>query len=114
MGLLDIMMDGTLKPVLKRQLLFVGASLGTGLVFSYFFGFLVGLAANIAVLLGLMFYIRRRQLGALRSLGLGSETAGAGYAGHGVKIKYVCLACGQEVKGTRCGRCGSNMKKPLF
>ena len=109
-----IAMDGTLKPVLKRQLLFVGASLGTGLLFSYFFGFLVGLAANIAVLVGIMFYIRRKQLRALRSFGFGNETSGLGYPGAGVKIKYVCLSCGEEVKGARCGRCGSNMKKPLF
>jgi len=114
MRLQDMAMDGTLKPVLKRQLLFIGASLGTGLLFSYFFGFLVGLAANIAVLMGLMFYIRRKQLGALRSLGLGSETAGGGYAGHCVRIKYICLACGQEVKGIQCRKCGSSMKKPLF
>ena len=106
-------MDGTLKPVLKRQILLIGASLGTGLVVSYFFGFLVGLAANIAVLVGIMFYMRRRQLRAMKSFGFGDETAG-GYSGGRVKLKYVCLACGQEVKGARCGSCGSNMKKPLF
>lgn len=107
-------MDSTLKPVLKRQLLVIGASLGTGLVVSYFFGFLIGLAANIAVLVGIMFYIRRRQIRALRSFGFGDEMAGGGYSGARVKIKYVCLSCGEEVKGTRCGKCGSNMKKPLF
>lgn len=106
-------MDSTLKPVLKRQLLFIGASLGTGLVFSYFFGFLVGLAANIAVLVGIMFYMRRKQLRAMRSMGFSSEAAGGGYTGE-VRLKYVCLSCGQEVKGARCGKCGSNMKKPLF
>ncbi len=107
-------MDSTIKPVLKRQILFIGAALGTGLVVSYFFGFLVGLAANLAVLIGLMFYIRRRQLRALRSFGFGNETMGGGYSNAGVKIKYVCLSCGSEVRGTRCGKCGSNMKKPLF
>ncbi len=107
-------MDSALKPVLKRQILFIGASLGTGLVFSYFFGFFIGLAANIAVLMGIMLYIRRKQLRALKSLGFSDETAGRGYAVDRVKLKYVCLSCGQEVKGTRCGSCGSNMKKPLF
>ena len=107
-------MDSALKPVLKRQLLVIGASLGTGLIVSYFFGFLIGLAANLAVLVGIMFYIRRRQIRALRSLGFGDETAGGGYSNARVKIKYVCLSCGEEVKGSRCGKCGSNMKKPLF
>jgi len=106
-------MDSTLTPVLKRQLLVIGASLGAGLVFTYFFGFFIGLAVNIAVMIGVIFYIRRRQLGALRSLGFGDETSG-GYGSSGVKLKYICLSCGAEVKGSRCARCGSNMKKPLF
>jgi hypothetical protein len=108
-------MDSTLRPVLKRQLLLIGASLGAGLLFTYLFdNILIGLAANIAVLIGIMFYIRRKQLGALRSLGFSDETAGQGYMNAGVKLKYVCLSCGAEVKGSKCDRCGSNMKKPLF
>src|SRR3990170_3015298 len=102
-------MDSTLRPVLKRQLLVIGASLGAGLVFSYFFGFFIGLAVNIAVMVGVIFSIRRKQLGALRSLGFGYESAGGS-----TRLKYVCLSCGAEVKGSRCDSCGSNMKKPLF
>ena len=104
-------MDSTLRPVLKRQLLVIGAGLGAGLVVTVFFGFLVGLAVNMAVMIGLIFYIRRKQLGALRTLGFSSESAG-GFGGG--RLKYICLSCGAEVKGSRCGRCGSNMKKPLF
>jgi hypothetical protein len=107
-------MDSTLTPVLRRQLLFIGASLGTGLVFTYFFGFFAGLAANIAVLLGVVFYIRRKQLNALKSLGFSDEGAGRGYMSSGTRLKYICISCGEEVKGAKCGRCGSNMKKPLF
>ena len=106
-------MDSTLKPVLKRQLLVIGASLGAGLVFTYFFGFFIGLMVNIAVMMGVIFYIRRKQLSALRSLGFSDETAG-GYGSARFKLKYVCLSCGAEVKGARCKSCGSNMKKPLF
>ncbi|HXV45130.1 MAG TPA: hypothetical protein VD736_00475 [Nitrososphaera sp.] len=106
-------MDSTLRPVLKRQLLVIGAGLGAGLVVALFFGFLIGLAVNVAVMLGLIFYIRRKQLGALRTLGFSSESAG-GFGSHGGRLKYICLSCGAEVKGSRCGKCGSNMKKPLF
>lgn len=107
-------MDSSLKPVLKRQILFVGASLGTGLVVSYFFGFLIGLAANIGVLLAVMFFMRRRQQKAMKALGFSNETAGGGYSGGRPNIRYVCLSCGHEVKGANCGKCGSKMKKPLF
>jgi hypothetical protein len=114
MNVQDMVMDGTLKPVLKRQLLLIGASVGAGLLFTWLFGFLIGLAVNIGVLVGIMFYIRRRQLRALRSFGFSDEISGGRFGGAGVKIKYVCLLCGYEVKGTRCSKCGSNMKKPLF
>ena len=107
-------MDSSLKPVLKRQAIFVGASLGAGLVLTYFFGFFVGMAANVAIFVAAIFFIRYRQQKALRSLGLGSQTAGRGYEQEGIKLKYVCLSCGAEVKGSKCGACGSQMKKPLF
>lgn len=103
-------MDGTLKPVLKRQILLIGASLGAGLIVSYFFGFMAGLAANIAVLVGIMFFMRRRQLQAMRAFGFSDETAGRGRT----SLKYICLSCGAEVKGSSCPSCGSKMKKPLF
>jgi hypothetical protein len=106
-------MDGSLKPVLKRQAIFVGASLGAGLLLTYYFGFLVGLTANIAIFMAAIFFIRWRQQKALKSLGFGSQTAGRGYEAQGVKLKYVCLSCGAEVKGDRCS-CGSRMRKPLF
>ncbi len=104
-------MDSTLRPVLKRQMLLLGASLGIGLLVTFLTGsVLIGLAVNIAIMIGLIFYIRKKQLRALRTLGLGDS--GTGYSGG--KLKYICLSCGAEVKGSRCGSCGSNMKKPLF
>lgn len=106
-------MDNSLKPVLKRQAIFIGASLGAGLVLTYFFGFLVGLTANIAIFMAAIFFIRWRQQKALKSLGFGSQSVGRGYEVPGVKLKYVCLSCGAEVKGDRCS-CGSRMRKPLF
>jgi hypothetical protein len=106
-------MDSTLKPVLKRQMIFIAASLGAGLTLTYFFGFLVGLTANVAIFMAAIFFIRWRQQKALRSLGFSSQTAGRGHEQDRVRLKYVCLSCGAEVKGDRCS-CGSKMKKPLF
>jgi hypothetical protein len=107
-------MDSSLKPVLKRQIIFLVASLGIGLVLTYFFGFIVGMAANIAIFVAAIFYIRYRQSKALGSFGFSGDTAGRGNMSEGVKLKYICIACGADVKGARCAKCGSNMKKPLF
>ena len=107
-------MDSTLNPAVKRQLLFIGASLGISLVLTYFFGFLLGFALNIAIFIGIIFYIRKKQMKGLRSFGFSDERAGGGYTNSGTGLKYVCLSCEAKVSGSRCSRCGSKMKKPVF
>ena len=113
-------MDNTLKPVLKRQVLFIGASLGIYLVISYFFGFLVAFIVNTALFIGIILYIRKRQTDALRSFGFGDSSntntsSSSRYPTESsTKLKYSCLSCGAEVKGSKCKRCGSKMKKPVF
>jgi hypothetical protein len=114
-------MDNTLKPVLKRQVLFIGASLGIYLVISYFFGFLVAFIVNTALFIGIILYIRKRQTDALRSFGFGdssntntSSSSSRYPTESSTKLKYSCLSCGAEVKGSSCRKCGSKMKKPVF
>ncbi|MGC2429154.1 MAG: hypothetical protein WA421_19125 [Nitrososphaeraceae archaeon] len=108
-------MDNRLKPVLKRQLLFVGASLGISLVSTYFFGFLIGFTLNIALFIAVIFYIRRKQMKALGLFGFGDEKVGGpSFTGGYRKLNYLCLLCGTKVSGKKCGKCGSHMKKPVF
>jgi hypothetical protein len=109
-------MDSSLKPIIKRQIVFLIASLGAGLVLTYFFGFIIGVTANIVIFVAAIFYIRHKQAKALGTFGFGSETGGRGgyHADGSIKIRYACLVCGEEVKGTKCSKCGSNMKKPVF
>ena len=84
------------------------------MILTYFFGFLIGIAINIAIFLGLIFYIRKKQTKGLRSFGFSDERAGGGYTNSGTGLKYVCLSCDAKVSGSRCSRCGSKMKKPVF
>ena len=112
-------MDNNVKPVIKRQLLIIGGSLAACFVVGYVFGYFIGIILNIAIFVGILFYIRKRQVSALRSLGFSDERAGG--AGFGwfskdpVKVRYLCLGCGAEVSGiTSCNKCGSKMKKPTF
>lgn len=108
-------MDNNLKPVLKRQLLFVGGSLGLSLISTYFFGFLIGLTLNIVLFIAVIFYIRRRQMKALRLFGFGDEKVGGrSFIGGYGKLNYLCIVCGTKVSGRKCRKCGSNMKKPIF
>jgi hypothetical protein len=112
------MADGELRPVLKKQAIFVGASFGAGLLVTLFVNAIAGMATSLAIFVAAIFYIRWRRTRALRSLGFSDERAGAGTGMTGgsgsSRLKYVCIPCGAEVKGKRCTSCGSAMKKPLF
>ncbi len=107
-------MGNNLKSDLKRQILFIGASLGLSLLFTYLFGFIVGFILNLAFFIGIMFYIRSRQMRALKSFGFSDERVGRGFLSGRTQLRYSCLSCGAEVKDIRCKRCGSSMKKPIF
>ena len=112
-------MNNTLKPIIKRQLLFIGGSLAVCFVVSYVFGYFVGIILNMVIFVGILFYVRKKQLSALKSLGFSNEKVG----GEGfnwfntdpVKVRYVCLGCGAEISGiSSCNKCGSKMKRPIF
>jgi hypothetical protein len=96
--------------------LFIGASLGIYLLLTYFFGFLVGFIVNTALFIGIILYIRKRQTDALRSFGFSdNNTTSSQYPIQAsTKLKYSCLSCGTEVKGSKCKKCGSKMKKVVF
>ncbi len=107
-------MEGALSPAYKRQAVLLIATIAAGLIITYFFGFLIGMAINTALLVALALYVRRRRTNALRTFGFSSETAGRGHMTDTVRLKYMCLACGAQVNGAKCAKCGSNMKKPIF
>jgi hypothetical protein len=108
-------MNNSLKLIIKRQLLFMGVSLGIYFVVTYFFGFMAGFMVNLIVFLAVMFFIRRKQL-TLRSFDLDNKRISGSnrFPRHEVNLKYSCLSCSAEVKGLECNKCGSKMKKPLF
>lgn len=112
-------MTNTLRPVLKRQLLFIGGILAACFVIGYLFGYFIGIILNMAVFIAILFYIRKKQSRALKSLGFSDEKAGgAGFGwfnGDSVRVRYICLGCGAEIDGINsCNKCGSRMKKPIF
>ncbi len=107
-------MVGNLRPDLRRQLMFIGGSLGLSLLLTDLFAFLVGFILNLVFFVGIMFYIRSKQMRALKSFGFSDERIGRGFFSGRTELKYSCLSCGAEVKGARCKRCGSSMKKPIF
>jgi rRNA maturation endonuclease Nob1 len=51
---------------------------------------------------------------ALRTFGFSDERVGGGYTNSGIKLKYICLSCNAEFNGSKCRKCGSKMKKPIF
>lgn len=110
-------MNNPFSPSLKRPLLLIGAGIGIYLVVSYFFGVLIGFIINTALFIGIMFYIRKKQTAGLRSFGFENNNSNSnnGYdIETNAKLKYGCISCGAEVKGSKCKKCGSKMKKPIF
>jgi hypothetical protein len=111
-------MDNGTRPVMKRQILFVGCSLGIGFVLTFLVGFLIGFIINMIILIAVALYIRKKRLKALRKSGFWDETIGLGgaqsFGEEYIKLKYLCLVCGSEVSDRTCETCGSHMKKPVF
>ena len=104
------MNNRSLNPVLKQTLLFMGSSLGISFVIMYFLDFIAGIIVNIAIFIGAIFYIRRKQMNASGSIGF----KGKSFARGEIKLTYVCLSCGRKVTGKVCSKCGSNIRKPSF
>ena len=104
------MNDGSLNPVLKQMLLFMGSNIAISFVIVYFFDFIVGIIVNIAIFIGAIFYIRRKKMYGSGSTGF----KGKSFARGEIKLTYVCLSCGRKVTGKVCSKCGSKMRKPLF
>jgi len=105
-------MDGTMKPLFVRQIVFIAVGFAIGLVLTIFFGPIVGIAGNMAFLIGIIFLIQRRSR-VFNSFRFGSR-AGGSLDDSSVAVRYFCLSCGDEVKGKRCKSCGSQMKRAVF
>ena len=112
-------MNNPLIPILKRPLLLIGVGIGTYLVVNYFFGLLVGFIINTALFIGIIFYIRKTQNAGSRLFGFDDNNKNSNSNDRydidtNTKLKYICISCGAEVKGSKCKKCGSKMKKPIF
>jgi hypothetical protein len=114
-------MNNPLSPLSKRPLVLIGAGIGIYLVVSYFLGVLVGFIVNTALFIGIILYIRKKQTAGLRLFGFddnnNNNNSNSNYQ-YGIdknaKLKFSCISCDAEVKGSKCKKCGSKMKKPIF
>jgi hypothetical protein len=100
--------NNDIKPVLKRQILFVAFSIGLSLVLTFFIGFLIGIVINMAIFTAVAFYIRRSRLITSKKSGFSGKTIGQGQgiSRKGMKLKYLCLVCSSEVSDVTCKTCG--------
>jgi hypothetical protein len=113
-------MNNPLSSLSKRPLILIGAGIGIYLVVSYFFGVLVGFIVNTALFIGIIFYIRKKQTAGLRLFGFDDNNNNSSDSNDqygldkNTKLKFICISCDAEVKGSKCKKCGSKMKKPKF
>jgi hypothetical protein len=110
-------MNNPLRSSSKRTLIFIGTGIGVYLVVSYFLGVLVGFIVNTALFIGIILYIRKKQTAGLRLFGFDDNNNSNSNDQYGidknVRLKFRCISC-DEVKGSKCKKCGSKMKKPIL
>ena len=111
-------MNNPLSSLSKRPLILIGAGIGIYLVVSHFLGVLVGFIVNTALFIGIILYIRKKQTAGLRLFGFNDNNKSKSNDQYGIdknrKLKFSCISCDAEVKGSKCKKCGSKMKKPIF
>lgn len=114
-------MSKTPASILMLQLLFIGASVGLYVLLRYLFGFLVAFSIIAILFVGIILYARRLRDDPFRpfsyrdaSFSRGMNDLHRNVDDEKIKIRYSCLLCGEEVRGLRCNKCGSHMKKPVF
>jgi len=74
-----------------------------------------GLGAALGIFIIFPLILRRRYMSRMGS-GYGSSTGG-GFFGMGQSkptVRYVCLVCNNNFKGSECPRCGSKIKRADF
>lgn len=108
-------MNNPLSPSSKRPLILIGVGIGIYLVVSYILGVLVGFIVNTALFIGIIFYIRKKQTAGSRLFGFDDNNNNHSNDQYGIdkksKLKFSCISCNAEVKGSECKKCGSKMKK---
>ena len=67
-------MHNSSKAVLKRQLLFIGSSIGVSFILTFMVGFLVCSIINTILFIAIVFEIRRQRLKALGKFGSEDKT----------------------------------------
>lgn len=111
----------SLPSILVRQLAIITSGVAISVTLTSFFGAGIGLMLNILIFIGIIAYIRRNKLRVVRSLFF-SDRIGVSRGvsrrrsdmNGSLRVNYICLVCGSEVKGVRCNKCGYSMKKATF
>jgi len=97
---------------LKVQLVWIGISLVISLVLSVLLPFPLSLIAIIGVMIGLIYYQRRKML---RNVGkYGSYMGFLGAKGSSGAVNFYCITCTTKHREASCPKCGSKMKRADF
>jgi E3 ubiquitin-protein ligase DOA10 len=107
-------MNDRIVSVFGRQLIFIVSSLGISTLLLFYFGIFVGFILSIIIFLALIFYIRSNEIKALKSFGFSNEKMQGLARKSKPVLRYACISCGREFTGSKCKKCGSKIKKPLF
>ena len=89
-------MNNPLRSSSKRPPILIGMGIGIYLVVSYFLGLLVGFIVNTALFIGIILYIRKKQIAGLRLFGFDDNNNSNSNDQYGidknVRLKFSCIS----------------------
>jgi hypothetical protein len=102
------------------QILLIVSNLALYIFLRYLFGPLVAVGFEMILFIGILLYVIRANAKVHKIFSsTNMDHSRIKDNSHrlnkeGIKVKYACLLCGQEVKGLNCNKCGSLLKKAMF
>jgi hypothetical protein len=102
--------------ILFVQLGLLGGSVGISAVITYLFGVAAGFLVNVTLFTAIIIYFRKNPWYVLLTKSVTKRLLARreGLVNANRRVNYFCLVCGSEVRGIKCIKCGSNMKKATF
>lgn len=104
------------EKTLVIQLALLAGGVGIATIITFLFGAAAGFLVNVILFTAIAIYFRKNPWYDLLTKSVQKRLLDhrENLARDFRKVNYFCLVCGSEVRGIKCIKCGSGMKKATF